>query len=191
MINELGEDRTKTILSEFSCPVNLDVESFIHHKAIDFSKQGLSGTHLVSTSHKKKDRIIGYFTLAIKLFHVSGNKLSKNWIKRISKFGTYDSNLKKYSIPAPLIGQLSKNYNDSLNMLITGDELLKMALEKISVIHMITGGRVVFLECQNVDRLIEFYDRNGFVEFGERKLDQDEVSSIPGESLIQMLMYQR
>ena len=34
MIQELGEGRTKEILSEFSCPLNKDVEFFLHCKAI-------------------------------------------------------------------------------------------------------------------------------------------------------------
>lgn len=42
MIQSLGEDRVKSELSKFSCPLNLDVESFLKAKAIEFSKQGLA-----------------------------------------------------------------------------------------------------------------------------------------------------
>ena len=34
MLDELGEDATKSILSEFSCPKNKDVETFLKKKAI-------------------------------------------------------------------------------------------------------------------------------------------------------------
>lgn len=97
--------------------------------------------------------IIGYFTLTYKLLHASRNKLSKNWQKRMARFGTYDTNLKKYAVPAPLIGQLSKNYTDGLDKMITGDELLKMAFDKIFDVQMIVGGRIVFLECQDEPKL--------------------------------------
>lgn len=40
MIEELGEGETKRILSDFSCPLNPDVEFFILKKAIEFAKQG-------------------------------------------------------------------------------------------------------------------------------------------------------
>lgn len=43
VIDEFGEDRTKAILSEFSCPLNQDMEKFIKEKAIEFTKQGLAG----------------------------------------------------------------------------------------------------------------------------------------------------
>lgn len=44
MIQELGEGRTKEILSEFSCPLNKDVEFFLHCKAIEFARQGIAQT---------------------------------------------------------------------------------------------------------------------------------------------------
>lgn len=47
MIQELGEGRTKEILSEFSCPLNKDVEFFLHCKAIEFARQGIAQTQLV------------------------------------------------------------------------------------------------------------------------------------------------
>ena len=50
MIEELGEDRAKAILSQFSCPLNKDVEQFLRTKAISFAKQGWAQTHLVMAS---------------------------------------------------------------------------------------------------------------------------------------------
>ena len=43
VIDEFGEDRTKAILSDFSCPLNQDVEKFIKEKAIEFTSRGLRG----------------------------------------------------------------------------------------------------------------------------------------------------
>jgi len=73
--------------------------------------------------------------------------------------------------------------------LITGDELLKMACDKINEIQLIAGGSIVYIECEDVQKLKEFYLRNGFVEFGRRKLDNDEKDDLSGEYLIQMVKY--
>ena len=37
--------------------------------------------------------------------------------------------------------------------------------------------------------LLDFYSRNGFVNFGTRALDRDETDKLSGESLVQMLKY--
>ncbi len=55
--------------------------------------------------------------------------------------------------------------------------------------QMIVGGKVVYLECEDVDRLTEFYSSNGFVAFGKRLLDRDETETLKGEYLVQMLKY--
>ncbi len=189
MIDEIEEDRLNVILLNFSCPLNLDVEKFIHKSAIEFSKQSLARTYIVTTSYKGKQELIGYFTLSFKLLHAAQSRLSTAWRRRMNKFGNYDATLKKYSVPAPLIAQLSKNYTKGLNEMIKGDELLKMAFEKIASVHMVVGGRIVFIECQDHLKLIEFYERNGFIAFGERPLDPDEIDLIPGQYLIQMVNY--
>ncbi len=189
MLAELGEDRVKTILLGFSCPHNRDVEHFLYQKAIEFAKQRLSITYLIFVSYKKEPALIGYFTLSAKTIMVPKKALSSNLQKRISKFGPYNKDLKRYLISAPLIAQISKNYSESLNKMIPGDELLKIACNKVSEAHSIIGGRVVYLECEDNERLIGFYKRNGFVEFGKRRLDHDEVDYIPTQHLIQMLKY--
>ena len=41
LIEEIGEEPVKELLSNFSCPLNKDVEIFLKQKAIEVSKQGL------------------------------------------------------------------------------------------------------------------------------------------------------
>lgn len=53
--NELGENNTKELLKEFSCPLNKDVEYFIKNRAIEFSKQDISRTYIVMSSYKQKN----------------------------------------------------------------------------------------------------------------------------------------
>lgn len=188
MIEELGEDRAKEILSSFSCPINPDVESFLRTKAIEFAKQGLSQTHLVMASYKDKPVIAGYFTLANKHIIVSAKKISNSIKRRINKFSTYDSQIHAYYMATPLIAQLGKNYTDGYNKLITGDELLDMACKKVSAVQWEMGGKYVYIECEDKEKLTQFYRRNGFYEFDRRRLDKDEAG-LEGDYLVQMLRY--
>jgi len=186
----LGESVAKNTISQFSCPLNLDVEKFLHHSAIEFARQGIASTYLVMASYKGEYVLCGYYTLANKVFCISKASMpSKKWQRRLSKFGQYDKAIQRYTISAPLIGQLGKNYANGYNELITGDELLKLALDRVSMLQRMVGGKIVYLECEPKDRLIEFYESNGFVNFGSRLLDRDETETISGESLIQLLKY--
>lgn len=186
----LGESVAKDVLSSFSCPLNPDVEHFLKHTAIEFTKQGISSTYLIMASYKGKYVLVGYFTLANKIFCIAKDSLpNRKWKSRMSKFGQFDSSIQRYTISAPLIGQLGKNYTNSYNTLITGDELLKLALNKVKEMQNIVGGKIVYLECEEKEKLIEFYAQNGFVNFGSRMLDKDETPKLSGESLVQMLRY--
>lgn len=188
LVEELGEEPVKTLLSKFSCPLNPDVEGFLRTKAIEFSKNGFSQTHLVFASHKGEPALVGYFTLANKYITVTGNNLSKTMRRRINKFAIYDPKIRSYCLSAPLIAQLGKNYADGLNKLITGDELLALACRKVSRIQFDLGGKFVYLECEDKPKLVEFYSSNGFCEFAQRTLDSDETG-FDGEYLLQMLKY--
>lgn len=187
MLQELGEDRVRTILSSFSCPLNSDVEYFLCRRAIEFAKQKIAPTTLVFCSYKEQLELVGYFTLTIKDFCVYKNRMSGALRRKISKYGVLDRERDAYMIPAPLIAQLGKNYTGNLNKLITGDELLKMAVDRVALIQQDIGGKVVYIECENKPKLLEFYDRNGFCIFGKRLLDRDEKERMTGNELIQML----
>ena len=187
---QLGENAAKSILSSFSCPLNPDVEHFLKHTAVEFAKQSIASTYLIMASHKEEYVLVGYFSLANKIFCIDKDGLpNQRWKKRLSKFSQFDKNIQRYTISAPLIGQLGKNYTNSYNKLITGDELLKLALDKVKAMQEIVGGKIVYLECEEKEALLEFYSRNGFVNFGSRTLDRDETDKLSGQALIQMLKY--
>lgn len=191
MIDQIGEVETQSILSDFSCPINPDVENFLKGKAIEFTKQSISSTYLVFASYKKQYVLVGYYTLANKFICIDKEAFpSKRLRSRIAKFAQFDSTIKRYTLSAPLIGQLGKNYSNSYNQLITGDELLKLALDKVGEMQAIIGGKIVYLECEDKPRLLEFYSANGFVNFGKRYLDRDETN-LSGEYLVQMLKYMK
>lgn len=192
LVEEIGEDTVNGILSDFSCPLNPDVEYFLQKKAIEFAKHGWAQTHLVFASYKNAWVLVGYFALANKYMQISAKRLGKSSSsvrRRISKFATFDSSLKGYILPAPLIAQLGKNYSNGYNELITGDELLGEACDKIHRMQIDVGGKFAYLECEDKPKLIDFYSRNGFCEFDHRLLDRDEVDKLDGKYLVQMLKY--
>ena len=190
LLEEVGEDVTKDILSSFSCPLNSDVEIFLRHKAIEFSRQGLSQTHLVFASYKEEWVLVAYFTLANKYISVSAadGNITSRVRKRISRFSVFDKRTKTYHLSAPLIAQLGKNFSNGYHKLISGDELLDIACEKVKYIQLELGGRFVYLECEDKPKLIQFYQDNGFFEFDKRPLDRDEAF-IDEKYLVQMLRY--
>ena len=185
--NNLGEERTKEILSDYKCELNQDVEYFLKEKAIEFSKQDISRTYIVMSQYKDKDVIVGYFAITNKVTNIKKVKLSETKRKRLLKFAVYDKESKCYSIALPLIGQLGKNYYNGYNSLISGDILLKLACDKIKEAQELLGGRFVFLECEDKNKLEEFYSNNGFVCFGKINLEKDERTKNEGEYLLQML----
>ena len=187
IIEEYGEDAVTKLLSCFSCPLNLDIEDFLQRKAIVFERQSLCRTQLVFASYQSSPVLCGYYTIAQKSFNISNAaSLSKSKQKVVSKYATYYPELKMHILPAPLIAQLGKNFSNGYNKLITGDDLMKMACEDVALIHKIAGGKIIYLECEDKERLIEFYKKHGFVQFGKRTLDKDE-DKITGKYLIQML----
>lgn len=185
--NNLGEIKTKEILNDYKCSLNNDVEYFLKAKAIEFSKQDIARTFIVMSPYKGKDVIVGYFAITIKATLIKTSLLSKTKRKSILKYARYDEEIKGYHIALPLIGQLGKNYNNEYDKLITGDILLKLACNKIKEIQNSIGGRYVFLECEDKDKLKTFYESNGFVCFGKRNLEKDERDRNSGEYLLQML----
>lgn len=185
-------DKVMRIISDFSCPYNKDVDEFLHMKAMEFSKQRLATVYLVFASYKEKPVLVGYFALAQKYFHIDvarRGSIGSNLRKRIKKFATYDEQINKCIVSAPLIGQLGKNYQNGYDKLITGNELLKIACDTVKEAQRILGGKLVYLECEDVHSLIKFYEDNGFINFGRRKLDGDEKDKIKGQYLIQMMRY--
>lgn len=189
VIMQIGEDRAKTILSSFTCPLNKDVEFFIRNKAIEFSKRGFSKTYLIYWQSQDEKKLIGYYTIAMKHFTLSKGDVSSKIFSKVKQYGSYDFQSGKYIISAPLIAQLGKNFINGNDTLIYGNEILKMAEDRILNLQSQMGGKFVYLECEDKLPLMEFYKTNGFVDFGKRNLDPDEVSVLDGRYLIQLLKY--
>lgn len=188
MVDALGEQRVKELLSKFSCPLNQDVETFLRIKSLEFSRQGIAQTHLVYASFKGEPTLAGYFALANKYMTIKADVVGGKLKQRIRRFATFNPDIRSYCLSAPLIAQLGKNYANGANTLMTGAELLELACQKISTIQFDLGGKFAYLECEDKQKLLEFYSSYGFCEFDRRPLDRDETD-LYGDYLIQMLKF--
>lgn len=188
ILAQIGEEKTKEILSSFVCPLNKDVEDFCRTKAIEFSKRGFAQTYLIYWQEGTDKELIGYYTIAMRHFTVSKKHLSNKMFSRVKQHGTYDNTTGEYIISAPLIAQLGKNFDRGNDTLISGGEILQMAIDRIRKIQHEIGGKFLYLECEEKEKLIKFYEENHFVSFGKRKLDKDETN-LEGSWLIQLLQY--
>lgn len=184
IIEQLGEDATKSILSSFSCPLNKDIENFIKYKSIEFSKRTTAKTHLVfwQTEDQKFIELVGYYTITSKVITIDRNVLSNTEAKKLKNQGIYDSVKQEFTVSAPLIAQLGKNFTDGNDTLISGTDLLQLAVNKI---QREIGGRFMYLECEDNEKLLTFYKKHNFKIFGKRTLDRDETD-VNGDYLIQL-----
>ena len=179
---ELGEDELLQILSEFSCPLNPDVERFLKYSSIEFTKKNQSVTYLVFSVADGK--LLGYFTLALKPLTVRGETVSNTVKRKLLRVSELDKKSDTYTMSAYLIAQLGKNYSENDGKMITGAELLGLAWDKIKATQYMFGGMVTFLEAENEEKLLSFYRDNRFSQFDTRKTISDTDES---HELIQLL----
>ena len=188
MLATIGEDTCQSILSSFMCPLNPDVEDFIHTKAIPFAKQRIAVSYLVFAEQNGQNYFMGYYTLANKFVCVNSSALSKTMQKKIAKFSQYDPASERFMVSMPLIAQLGKNFNPTLPIKMAGSDLLEMALERVLEIEHLIGGKTVYIECNNQPKLFDFYSATGFIPFDERIRQTDDVND-NDRILVQMLKY--
>jgi len=170
LIHNIGEDGAKAVLSTFSCPLNPDIETFLHDKAIPSNKQRFSVTHLVFEDDESALIPLGFFALANKILSgVTEIFPAKLW-RRVKRFAMLADDM--YQLPSVLIAQLGKNFTDGLDKRISGEELLRLALNEVLRAQMIIGGKTTYLECEDAPKLRAFYEANGFAYIGERETDE-------------------
>ena len=179
---EAGEPALLELLSGFSCPKNPDVERFLKKSAIEFTKKNQSVTYLVVSAEDV--RLLGYFTLALKPLTVRGETVSNTVKRKLLRISELDEKSDTYTMSAYLVAQLGKNFSESEGKDITGEELLKLAWDKIKEIQYLGGGMVTFLEAENEEKLLAFYRGNRFSQFDTRQTASDTKES---HELVQLL----
>lgn len=178
----LGEDKLLQLLSEFSCPLNPDVERFLKQQSIEFAKKHQAVTYLVMSLEDAE--LLGYFSITIKPLVVKAEPFSNTTKRKLARFSEINKSEQTYNIAAYLIAQLGKNYNDSAKGRITGQELLEAAIRQAQILQYQAGGMVVFVEADNKEKLLSFYESYGFKQFDTRQAASSEAE--PYE-LVQLL----
>ena len=179
---KLGESRLLQVLSGFSCPKNPDVERFLKKSSIEFTKKNQSVTYLVFDVSSME--LVGYFTIALKPLTVRGETVSNTVKKKLMRVSELDEQSQTYTMSAYLIAQLGKNFKNGAENKITGEELLELAWDIVEKMQYMGGGMVTFLEAENSERLLSFYQANRFQTFDTRQTATD--SEEPHE-LVQLL----
>ncbi len=162
--------------------MNPDVERFLKHSSIEFTKKNQSVTYLVFSVADGK--LLGYFTLALKPLTVRGETASNTVKRKLLRVSELDKKSDTYTMSAYLIAQLGKNYSENDGKMITGAELLELAWDKIKATQYMFGGMVTFLEAENEENLLSFYRNNRFSQFDTRQTTSDADES---HELVQLL----
>ena len=159
LLKQVGRKEVEKILADFSCPLNDDIEYFIHKKAIEFELVGLSRTTLIYGTQCVEDspKLVAFYSLSPKELALAEN-LKRS--ERRQLFGTTYS--LGQSIKSILIGQLSKNYTDGNDKLITGGILMSLIFEQIKKIDVLLSSTIVHIDCKDTPGLRNFYEKFGF-----------------------------
>lgn len=182
LINQVGKETVKDILSNFSCPLNEDVEYFIHKKAFDFERIGMARTYLIYAQPKgESPKLVAIYSLGQSTVEISDN-LTRRMKRKM--FGTTYPMGK--NVKTLLIGQLAKNYRDNNDQYITGDILMRLVFERIKDVHMIFPSVVTHVDCKNIPELKKYYERYGFSLFKEK--DDMLIYLIPTKEIVNFLL---
>ena len=96
--------------------------------------------------------------------------------KSLDGFSSKVRGSKITEFPAILIGQIGKN--DPYKELISGLEVMELCLSMVLKGQQVLGGRIVMLECKDIEPIINLYQKFDF-----RKLDKDHEK----DELLQMI----
>ena len=176
IIESGGEKELSNDLSAFSSPMNTEIEDFIHNRAIDFAKRKLSITYVITDV--ADGEFLGYFTLTHKAIDIDERRLSSTSKKKVARYAKYDAESGTYTVSAFLLAQFGKNYAVEQGKRIQGSELMEYAIDILKDIQHRIGGGVVYLDAEDREHLIDFYEKASYKRFGERISEPDGTKYI-------------
>lgn len=165
LLDAVGEAQVRQLLTEFSCPKNLEIELFVRKNALDFSRRKMSITYLVTDDAMN---VAAIFALTHKAVEISNEGLSSTVRKKIQRYAQLDDSNNSYMVSAFLIAQFGKNYQQMSDL--QGNQLMEYVFEVLEQVQRQVGGGVVYLECEDKEPLLKFYNNesNRFRVFDER-----------------------
>lgn len=168
LLSALEVDEVKDILNGFTSLSREDrphdVEVFLKTKAIGFERTAIATTYLVFDVKTKI--LLGFFSLAnrpLTMLMEDFKGLSKSQQKSLKYSGRQIGH--EFQVNSYLIGQLGKNYDKSVKNAayeLSGRELLDLAYGKVLEASKIIKAKYVWIECEDIDCLKEFYSNFSF-----------------------------
>ena len=95
--------------------------------------------------------------------------------RKIARVSELDEKNSTYTLSAYLIAQLGKNYSDGANEHITGEQLLQAAIDTVKELQYLAGGMVVFLEAENEEKLIKYFE---IIIFNDLNVDENNINDV-------------
>jgi hypothetical protein len=158
--------KVKRLLETFTCDRNIDLQSFLHNKALTFEKNLRSRSYLYIDNLTQA--VVAYFTITISTLHTDG--ISSEVIALLDG---YKNDI--LTIPCFLIGQLGKA--DKYKQNKVGEYILDDAIEIIDQSQNALGGRFILLDAVNKREIIKFYKDNAFFPI-ENSPDLESIKMI-------------
>jgi len=124
----------------------------LHKKALIFDERNKSKTYFLVND---KFDLLAYFTISLHILKLSSH-ISKTIRKNLDGFRKDIDDL-----PCYLIGQLGRNENVNKSD-ISGNTIISAAIDTIKQAQDLIGGRIVLIECANIQNLLCFYQSNDF-----------------------------
>lgn len=161
------KEQIQGLFKDFACPKNLDVERFLHQKALRFEESDNARTYLILS---EMGDILAYFSLSFKEVKLQTDKMSKSEIKNLDGINKNANHIRVF-----LIGQIGKNSLITHNPISLADILLQINKVLLKTKELI-GGRAVILECQPIDKLLNLYHEHGFKAL--RVVDDSQMKTL-------------
>jgi hypothetical protein len=161
------------LFSTFSS-INEDVENFLLNKSEQFEAMDLARTYLIFSKYRGENILAGYYSITNKPLMMSKKnfaRLSSTLRKRLLGMGQ-KTERENYEIKSILLGQIGKNFNYKNS--ISGTDILKLSYITVSQVYQLIGGRIIYLEVDNNDKLRSFYTNNGFKEIDNYRTPNDQ-----------------
>lgn len=146
------------VLSHFTCHQNIDIIHFLTEKAVDYERHHISRTFFFVN---EQGDWLGFFVLSLRVLDM------RDWDKKVKKqflcSGKSPNNVQ--FIPTYLIAQLARN--DHFSNEINGRIMMNAVLKQLDETRRILGGKIVWLDSVNHEKVIQFYEQFGFRKVGQ------------------------
>lgn len=96
MLKAIGEEELQSLLSDFSSPLNEEVEDFVRNKSLEFARKKLSITYLVIRRTDEGENVLaGIFTLAHKAVEVTNANISNTARRKLERYARLERRIMK------------------------------------------------------------------------------------------------